>query len=408
MRPLKVADAVGVLEVRELVGGPEPAVDLGVALDLHHLDQRLEVAAQLRRTPRSGACRRCRAGSNIVALAAVGVVRNRHAASSPASPAPPSTPRASLRRLVSSSRERHVRHVQVAEDDVAVHVAGLVRRRPLETGQRRELAGLVVVAHGLQLDRPSTRSRRLRPRVERRVLRVLAADVVDHVLHEPRPAARPRSSARAAPSSIGLSPPLAPGTCVEYISPMNSAWSDTAAQSSGFLMLCVCPCDGRRPCPARTGRLVRREARPADVGVQRERRVHVRLAEVGLLQRVVRHGRLELLDGLRGGRRRRRGLLCRVDCTAPCTRWRGPGATIARARGLVDHGFSSLISRPSTLWHGHGHRRPVLVSRPPAAFSRAPAVRSRLAFIRDSSYFFRYAIFVVPMVPLKANGAWSK
>jgi hypothetical protein len=23
-------------------------------------------------------------------------------------------------------------------------------------------------------------------------------------------------------------------------------------------------------------------------------------------------------------------------------------------------------------------------------------------------YFFKYAIFVVPMVPLKANGAWSK
>ena len=44
---------------------------------------------------------------------------------------------------------------------------------------------------------------------------------------------------------------------------------------------------------------VGRQARPADEGVQRERRVHVRLAEVGLLQWIVRHGRLELLDVLR-------------------------------------------------------------------------------------------------------------
>ena len=42
-------------------------------------------------------------------------------------------------------------------------------------------------------------------------------------------------------SSIGLSPPLAPGTWVEYISPMNSAWSETATQSSGRPMLCFWP-----------------------------------------------------------------------------------------------------------------------------------------------------------------------
>ena len=37
----------------------------------------------------------------------------------------------------------------------------------------------------------------------------------------------------------------------------------------------------------------------------------------------------------------------------------------------------------------------------------APAALRRRARTADS-YFFGYAIFVVPMVPLKANGAWSK
>ena len=37
-------DAFGILKVRELIGRPERSNDFGVALDLHHFDQWLEMA----------------------------------------------------------------------------------------------------------------------------------------------------------------------------------------------------------------------------------------------------------------------------------------------------------------------------------------------------------------------------
>jgi hypothetical protein len=45
--PAERPDAVAAFEIRELVGRPELAVYLRVALDLHHLCQPLEMAAQV-------------------------------------------------------------------------------------------------------------------------------------------------------------------------------------------------------------------------------------------------------------------------------------------------------------------------------------------------------------------------
>ncbi len=304
LAPAERPDAVGVLEARELVGRPELPMDLRVALDLHHLDQPLEVAAQARVV-----CRDRLAG--IVErlehqpLAAIGVVRNRQ------------QPRALLLLLghprpelllvgAVERRERHVRDVQVTEDDVAMHVPGLRRGRPLVARQRRELAGPVVVDRGLDLDILPGAARRLGTGVERRVSgvapRLLLTTYFRNQARCSSTLLRLRNS-----SSIGLSPPLAPGTCVEYISPMNSAWSETATQSSGRPMLCFWPLTTTSAALRELVGLVRRDPGAADVGVERVGRVHVRLAEVGVLQRVLRNRGLEFLDGRRRGGGRRGG-----------------------------------------------------------------------------------------------------
>ena len=304
-------------------------MNLRIALDLHHLDQALEVAAQARVVGRdrlAGIVERLEHQP----LAAIGVVRNRQ------------QPRALLLLLghprpelllvgAVERRERHVRDVQVTEDDVAMHVPALRRRGPLVARQRRELAGPVVVDRGLDLDILPGAARRLGTGVERRVVGVVAAVVVDHVLDEPRALLVDGLEVAQLLEHRVVTALGARNLRRVHLADEFGVVGDGHPVERPADVVLLAVDDDVRALRELIG-LVRRDPGAADVRVERVGRVHVRLAEVGVLQRILRNRSLELLDGRRRGGGRcdrgcgsRRGVLGRPGRAAAASEARDNG-----------------------------------------------------------------------------------
>ncbi len=285
-------------------------MNLRVALDLHHLDQALEVAAQARvigRDRLAGVVERL----EHQALAAVRVVRNRQ------------QPRAFLLLLghpgpefllvgAVERRERHVGDVEVTEDDVAMHVPGLRRGGPFVACQRRELAGPVVVDRGLDLDVLPGAARGLGTSVERRVTGVRAAVVFDDILQEPCALlVNGLEVAQLLEHRIVAALGTRDLRRVHLADELGVVGDGNPVERPADVVLLAVH-DHVTALRELVG-LVRRDPRTADVCVERVGRVHVRLAEVRVLERVLRDRGLELLDRWRRGGGRR-GCGCRRRC----------------------------------------------------------------------------------------------
>ncbi len=175
---------IGVLEIGKLVGGPELAMDLRIALDLHHLDQGLEMRTLLGIAQVQRLAPGVRVGEH-QSLAGIGVVRNRQHVDSLFLETAQPLPQGFLARNLERTH-RQIGHLRAAEDHVAVQICPLGRRAPLECDQRGEAARIVVLLGRIERDLPGA-LRGLGACIERRMLRLVAPGIHDHVLEEPLP-----------------------------------------------------------------------------------------------------------------------------------------------------------------------------------------------------------------------------
>ncbi len=276
-------EALGVLEVGELVIGPERGDDLGVALDLHHLDQRLPLRAGFcifpgQRVP--GIVHRLEHH----ALAAVRVVGDRQKRRAVRLLSSHPGPELLLVHGIERA-QRLIGHDRVAEDDVAVHVSAPGGGGPFEGDERCEGTGFIMRL-GRRHDHIFPRGNgRLRSSEEGGMLRCAGAVVLDHVFQEP---------------GALVVDVLQPAELVERLLRVARRAGDLGRVHLAKELCMV----GHRREIERTSDIVQnrvhrhifalgkpigiegREPRAADVGVEREGRVDVRLTEIGLLQRV--------------------------------------------------------------------------------------------------------------------------
>ena len=189
-----------------------------------------------------------------------------------------------------------------------MHVPGLRRGSPLVARERREAPRLVMVASRLEDHVLPGAARGLGPGVERRVVRLVAAVVADHVLHEPRALLVFRLEIAQFPQHRVVAALRAGHLRRIHLADELRVVrdGDEVERAADVVLLAV---DRDVLALREAVGLVRSDARAADVRVQRIRGVDVRFAEVRVLQRILCNRRFELLDRRRGrgGRNRRRG-----------------------------------------------------------------------------------------------------
>ena len=172
----------------------------------------------------------------------------------------------------------------------------LRRGRPLEAGQRREIAGLVVVARGLDLDVLPGAASLSRARQRTAGAGVRAAVVVDHVLQEPGALLVTfLEVAQLDQHRVVIALRARDLRRVHFTDELGVVGDgDEVERPADVVLLAV---DVTSCALRELIGIVRRDTGAADEGVERVGRVHVRLAEVGVLQRILRRRGLELLYG---------------------------------------------------------------------------------------------------------------